>query len=148
MGSATQNLLEVALDAVALHVEFEAADSTLTLIVGTANLSHDTDSVGVPHEDLRQLKRPLAERDDARGYVEHGVAGARFGVQEQAAVVLPQQLAPGAVLPGKNREVDFRLCAFILGVDLAFGASRVGARGFTSASSNSRSWLTRMPMPE
>ncbi len=37
MGSATQNLLEVALDAVALHVEFEAADSTLTLIVGTAN---------------------------------------------------------------------------------------------------------------
>ena len=35
MGSATENLLEVALDAVALHVEFEAADSTLALIVGT-----------------------------------------------------------------------------------------------------------------
>ena len=37
MGSATENLLEVALDAVALYVEFEAADSTLTLIVGTTN---------------------------------------------------------------------------------------------------------------
>lgn len=37
IGSATQNLLEVALDAVALYVEFEAADSTLTLIVGTTS---------------------------------------------------------------------------------------------------------------
>jgi len=37
MGSATQNLLEVALDAVALHVEFETADRALTLVIGTAN---------------------------------------------------------------------------------------------------------------
>lgn len=37
MGSATQNLLEVALDAVALHVEFEAADRALTFVIGTAN---------------------------------------------------------------------------------------------------------------
>ena len=37
MSSATQNLLEVALDAVALHVEFETADRALTFIIGTAN---------------------------------------------------------------------------------------------------------------
>ena len=37
MGSATQNLLEVALNTVALHIEFEAADRALTLVIGTAN---------------------------------------------------------------------------------------------------------------
>ena len=37
MGSATENLLEIALDTVALHVEFEAADRALTLVIGTAN---------------------------------------------------------------------------------------------------------------
>ena len=37
MGSATENLLEIALDTVALHVEFETADTALTLVIGTAN---------------------------------------------------------------------------------------------------------------
>ncbi len=36
MGSATQHLLEVALDGVALHVELEASDGTLALVIGFA----------------------------------------------------------------------------------------------------------------
>ena len=56
MGSATQNLLEVALDAVALHVEFEAADRALTLVIGTANyrtVVHDISLAIVIEEEAR-----------------------------------------------------------------------------------------------
>ena len=56
MGSATENLLEVALDAVALHIEFEAADGTLTLIVGTTSywtVMHDISLSVVIEEEAR-----------------------------------------------------------------------------------------------
>ena len=36
MSTSTENLLEVALDAVALHIKLEEADGTLSLIIGTA----------------------------------------------------------------------------------------------------------------
>ena len=56
MGSSTENLLEIALDTVALHIEFETADSTLALIVGTAyhrTVVHDVSLSVVIEEEAR-----------------------------------------------------------------------------------------------
>jgi len=56
MSSSTENLLEIALDTVALHIEFEAADRALTLVIGTANyrtVVHDISLAIVIEEEAR-----------------------------------------------------------------------------------------------
>ena len=56
MSSSTENLLEIALDTVALYIEFEAADRALTLVIGTANyrtVVHDISLAIVIEEEAR-----------------------------------------------------------------------------------------------
>ena len=97
MGSATENLLEVALDAVALHVEFEAADSTLSLVIGTANyrtVMNDISLAVVIEEEARVDAINLLQIDrfaPALGWVlglDEEVAGTHIGGNHIESLVL------------------------------------------------------------